>query len=77
MKYMLIGVKMNPVTQDVMSTIEYVFNSYTEARMQQIVMEKLYPDMKFHVNFNNNFVSIDTMLTYVDKDSIHIPSNFN
>ena len=77
MKYMLIGIKVNPITQDTMSTMELTFNSYTEARMHQIVMENEHKDMKFHINFNTNFISIDTMLALVDKTSSNIPSNWN
>lgn len=77
MKYMLIGIKVNSITQDIQSTIEFQFSSYTEARMHQVVMEKEHSDMKFHVNFNTNYVSIDSLLSVLDKDSSNVPSNFN
>lgn len=77
MKYLLIGVKTCSITQDIQSTIEYVFNSYTEARMNQIVMENQFSDMKFHINFNSN-VSLESLMTLVDlSTSSNIPSNFN
>lgn len=77
MKYTLIGVKTCPITQNIQATIEHKFNSYTEARMHQIVMEREHLDMKFHINFNTDFVSIETMLCITDKSLSHIPSNYN
>lgn len=77
MKYMLIGVKTCQITQDIISTMEYQFSSYTEARMNQLSMENQFPDMKFHVDFNSN-VSLESLLTLVDvSTSSIIPSNFN
>lgn len=63
--YQLIGIKVNHLTQDVMSTIEFSYASYVEARANKIELSKIYPDMNFHIDYNSN-ISLDEMMSIVN-----------